>query len=107
MTTRRTLLAAGAATTVAAAIGGVAAAPAAAASAADPAPLLGDDPIAHLLRRATFGPTPESIAEATKLGVAGWLDRQLNPATIDDAACDRVLARLPLAGADIAGVRAK
>nr|WP_296072513.1 DUF1800 domain-containing protein [uncultured Actinoplanes sp.] len=109
MTTRRTLLAAGAATTVAAAVGGVAAAPAAAAAApaTGTAALLSPDPIAHLLRRATFGPTPESIAEATKLGVAGWLDRQLNPAAIDDAVCDRVLGRLPLAGADIAGVRAR
>ena len=48
-----------------------------------------------------------SLAEAARLGVAGWLDRQLDPATIDDAACDALLARLPLAGADIATVRAK
>jgi uncharacterized protein (DUF1800 family) len=64
------------------------------------------DPIAHLLRRATYGPTPAALAEATTLGVAGWLDRQLNPAGIEDAACAAVLSRLPLAGASIAAVRA-
>jgi uncharacterized protein (DUF1800 family) len=109
MTTRRTLLAAGAAATVATAGGLTVAAPAAAApaTAADPAALVGADPVAHLLRRATFGPTPAALAEAARLGVAGWLDRQLDPATIDDAACDALLARLPLAGADIATVRAR
>jgi uncharacterized protein (DUF1800 family) len=68
--------------------------------------LLSADPIAHLLRRATFGPTPETLAEAKKLGVAGWVARHLDPATIDDAACDALLTRLPLANADIATVRA-
>ncbi|MGK5685545.1 DUF1800 domain-containing protein [Actinoplanes sp. URMC 104] len=103
MTTRRTLLAAGAATAVATAVG---AAPAAAASApAAPAALLPADPIAHLVRRATFGPTPATLAEAKQLGVAGWLDRQLDPASIADAACDGLLARMPLAGASIARVR--
>jgi uncharacterized protein (DUF1800 family) len=83
------------------------AAPATAATvAATPAALLPADPVAHLLRRATYGPTPATLAEATTLGVAGWLDRQLNPAAIDDAACDALVARLPLAGASIAAVRA-
>ncbi|MFF5084895.1 DUF1800 domain-containing protein [Actinoplanes sp. NPDC000266] len=100
MTTRRTLLAAGAATAVAV----VAAAPASAAPAND---LISADQIAHLLRRATFGPTAASLAEARKLGAAGWLDRQLSPSNINDAACDALLARLPLAGASIATVRAK
>jgi uncharacterized protein (DUF1800 family) len=106
MTTRRTLLAAAGAATAA---GLLTASPAAAAPAVntDPAKLVAGDPIAHLLRRATFGPTPESLAEAARLGVGGWLDRQLAPASIDDAACDRILARLPLAGAGIATVRAK
>lgn len=60
----------------------------------------------HLLRRATFGPTPADLAEVTRLGAAGWLDRQLNPAAIPDAACEAMLTRLPLAQADIAAVRA-
>ena len=65
------------------------------------------DPIAHLLRRATFGPTPATLSEATRLGVAGWLDRQLDPAAIGDPAVDELLTRLPLAGASIATVRSK
>ncbi|MCO8269909.1 DUF1800 domain-containing protein [Actinoplanes sp. TRM 88003] len=102
MTTRRTLLAAGAATAVATAV----AAPAAAApTALSSAQLVSADPFAHLLRRATFGPTPATLAEAAKLGVNGWLDRQLNPSAIEDAACDKLVARLPLAGASIATVR--
>ncbi|GAA2611143.1 DUF1800 domain-containing protein [Paractinoplanes durhamensis] len=102
MTTRRTLLAAAGAATAAAAIG----APAVAAPALDATALVDADPIAHLLRRATFGPTPATLAEAARLGIAGWLDRQLAPEKIDDAQCDAVLARLPLAGAGIAAVRA-
>jgi uncharacterized protein (DUF1800 family) len=103
-TTRRTLLAAGAA--VAGGLAGTSATAVAAPAATDPAGLVSSDPVAHLLRRATFGPTPAALAEARKLGVAGWLDRQLNPATIDDAACDALVARLPLAYASVATVRA-
>jgi uncharacterized protein (DUF1800 family) len=103
-TSRRVVLAGAAATVGALALDAVAAAPAAAAG---PGDLLPADPIAHLVRRATFGPTPATLAEAAKLGVSGWLDRQLNPAAIDDAACDALLTRLPLANADIATVRAK
>ena len=106
MTTRRTILAAGAATAVATAAGVAVAAPAAAATTTNPAPLLPADPFAHLLRRATFGSTPASLAEARRLGVEGWLDRQFDPASIEDGACDKLVARLPLAGASIAGVRA-
>jgi uncharacterized protein (DUF1800 family) len=76
-----------------------------AAAAGLPADLLPADPIAHLLRRATYGPTPATLAEASRLGVGGWLDRQLEPSKIDDAACDALVARLPLANADIATVR--
>ncbi|GAA1529203.1 DUF1800 domain-containing protein [Dactylosporangium maewongense] len=65
------------------------------------------DPVLHLLRRATFGPTPASEAELRKLGAVAWLDRQLAPATIDDAACAKLLTRYPMANLDIAGVRAK
>ncbi|MGI5242773.1 DUF1800 domain-containing protein [Dactylosporangium sp. CA-139066] len=64
------------------------------------------DPVLHLLRRATYGPTPESESELRKLGAAAWLERQLNPASIDDAACDAVLSKYTLIQKDIAGVRA-
>ncbi|GIF14081.1 DUF1800 domain-containing protein [Actinoplanes teichomyceticus] len=103
--TRRTLLT-GAAAVTAGLIIDVPAAAAAKPAALDPAALLGDDPIAHLLRRATFGATEQSLAEARRLGVAGWLDRQLDPQRIDDSACDKLLRRLPLAHATPAAVRA-
>jgi uncharacterized protein (DUF1800 family) len=107
MTTRRTLLAAGAAAAAAVALPEAAVAAPATTALFDPATLVSADPIAHLLRRATFGPTPAALAEAGRLGVAGWLDRQLDPVRIGDAACDAVLARLPLANADIATVRSQ
>ena len=79
----------------------------AAAATAVPTDLVSADPLAHLLRRATFGPTPAALAELAKLGVPAWLDRQLDPAKIDDSALDALLTRLPLAGADITTVRAQ
>ncbi|WP_327001349.1 DUF1800 domain-containing protein [Dactylosporangium sp. NBC_01737] len=64
-------------------------------------------PALHLLRRATYGPTPATEAELRGIGVTAWLDRQLNPAAVDDAACDALLTRYPLIGLDIGGIRAK
>ncbi|NAZ83527.1 DUF1800 family protein [Kineococcus sp. R8] len=49
----------------------------------------------HLLRRATYGPTPESRAEIARLGTRGWLDAQLNPGAIDDRAVDEFVRRFP------------
>ncbi|GAA2343655.1 DUF1800 domain-containing protein [Dactylosporangium salmoneum] len=64
------------------------------------------DPLLHLLRRATYGPAPDAEAELRKLGAGPWLERQLNPGSIDDAACDAALMPYNLGGLDIAGVRA-
>jgi uncharacterized protein (DUF1800 family) len=65
------------------------------------------DPLLHLLRRATFGPSPASIAEIRRLGAAAWLDRQLDPPAITDTVADGVLARLPLARLSIAEIRSR
>ncbi|GAA0900883.1 DUF1800 domain-containing protein [Virgisporangium ochraceum] len=62
------------------------------------------DPL-HLLRRATYGRTADSEAELRSLGVTAWLDRQLKPTSIDDAACDAVVARFPLVSLGITAVR--
>jgi uncharacterized protein (DUF1800 family) len=48
--------------------------------------------VEHALNRLTFGPRPGEVGEVQKLGLARWLDRQLNPSSIDDSA---VLAKLP------------
>ena len=69
--------------------------------------LLPADPLLHLLRRATYGPTPAAIAEIRALGAAAWLERQLKPATIADPVADALAARLPLSGQTIAGVRSR
>jgi uncharacterized protein (DUF1800 family) len=69
--------------------------------------LLPADPLLHLLRRATFGPSPSSIAEIRRLGAMAWLDRQLNPSAITDTAADGVLARLPLARLSITEIRSR
>ncbi|UQU68235.1 DUF1800 domain-containing protein [Couchioplanes caeruleus] len=107
--TRRTLLGGAVAVAATAATGlapdATLAAPGAAPVAAGD--LVSADPVAHLLRRATYGVTPAALAEAAKLGVGGWLDRQLDPAAIGDAQVDALLTRLPLANADITTVRAK
>jgi uncharacterized protein (DUF1800 family) len=106
---RRALLGGTAAVAGGLALDTLAATPAVAAPAlaGTPASLLPADPIAHLLRRATFGATPAGLAEAAKLGLTGWLNRQLDPAAIDDPVCDDVLTRLPLAGADMTTVRSR
>ncbi len=64
-----------------------------------------DDAQLHLLRRATYGPTPASIAEIRRLGVSRWLERQLHPATIADPDADALMARFPLAGASVTDLR--
>lgn len=65
----------------------------------------GSDPQLHLLRRATYGPTPQALAEIRAMGTARWLDRQLRPSLIDDRACDAVVARFPGLGWSIPQVR--
>ena len=65
------------------------------------------DPLLHLLRRASFGPGPASIAEIRSLGASGWLEKQLKPAAIADPVADDLVRRLPLTALSIAGVRAK
>jgi len=65
------------------------------------------DPLLHLLRRATYGPTPAATAEIRRLGAPAWLDRQLKPAAIADPVADTLVSRLPLSGLTIDGIRAK
>ena len=71
----------------------------------DSAAMAGSDPLLHLLRRASYGPTAESEAEIRSLGAHAWLDRQLSPGTIDDSACATVLKRYPLIYASVPTIR--
>ena len=79
---------------------GVADAPSVAAAAAQRATprypnLLLRDPVLHLLRRATFGPTQAEVLAVRQLGVDAWIEQQLNPQSIPDPTADTVLAAYP------------
>jgi uncharacterized protein (DUF1800 family) len=65
------------------------------------------DQARHLLRRAAYGPTTADLADVARLGVAGWVAQQLNPASIPDPVCDAALRRLPDQSLPIWKVRAQ
>ncbi|MFI5955743.1 DUF1800 domain-containing protein [Cryptosporangium sp. NPDC051539] len=44
------------------------------------------DPVLHLLRRTTFGATPELIADVRKSGIDAWLSKQLQPSSVGESA---------------------
>ncbi len=48
----------------------------------------------HVARRLTHGPTPELLEHIEAVGVDGFIDEQLAPGTIDDAACEARLRPL-------------
>ncbi|HSZ55741.1 MAG TPA: DUF1800 domain-containing protein [Tepidisphaeraceae bacterium] len=48
--------------------------------------------VVHVLSRLGFGPTPGEVDEVLKTGGwQAWVKRQMDPVTIDDATCDRVI----------------
>lgn len=56
---------------------------------------LSSDPVLHLVRRATYGVTPATLAHARAIGRTAWVDEQLNPGRLPDTACNAALARFP------------
>ena len=42
----------------------------------------------HLLNRAAYGPWPGDIERVRRMGAGAWVDEQLEPATLSDAACE-------------------
>jgi uncharacterized protein (DUF1800 family) len=50
----------------------------------------------QLLGRATFGTRPRDVAEVLRVGPRAWLERQLHPETIDDAALAARLRAFPV-----------
>jgi len=67
--------------------------------------VLNRDPVLHLLRRATFGPTDADIAAVKKMGIDAWLDAQLKPDTIPDPVVDGALKATPTVGMTSADLR--
>jgi hypothetical protein len=51
------------------------------------------DPAAHVLNRLTFGPVPGEYARVSEMGVDAFIQEQLAPEKIDDALCNRAVAR--------------
>ncbi len=64
------------------------------------------NPVMHLIRRATYGMTPALVQEVSTLTWPVWLDQQLSPATVPDAACDSLMTRWPLLAQSSAQIRA-
>src|SRR5881227_3206328 len=56
--------------------------------AASPAKLTERQRALHALNRLGFGPRPGDVDKVVKLGVDKWIDRQLHPERIADAAVD-------------------
>ncbi len=68
---------------------------AASSSAAPPKKLAKPAQIDLLLNRFTFGPTSADRQAVERLGIESWLQRQLQPATIDDYSLERRLDMYP------------
>lgn len=49
------------------------------------------DPVIHLIRRLTYGVTPELVTHVRQIGIEAFIEEQLNPDTIDDSILDPVL----------------
>jgi uncharacterized protein (DUF1800 family) len=61
--------------------------------------------VLHLLRRTTYGVTPQDVAEVKRIGIDAWIDRQLDPASIPDPGGDGVNQLYPYLAMDIRQLR--
>jgi uncharacterized protein (DUF1800 family) len=57
--------------------------------------LSADEAILHALNRLAYGPRPGDVVRVRKMGLAKWIDQQLNPNSIDDKAIDARLETYP------------
>lgn len=92
--TRRRVLQGAAVVAAAAAVPVVAASPAAAATTGGS--YITPSARHHLLRRAAYGPSAKSLADVSRLGLAGWVEWQLAPHSIPDPQVGALLSRLPV-----------
>ena len=70
-----------------------------------PDPAASDVTILHVLQRLTYGPRPGDVARVKTIGLAAWLERQLDPARLDDAAVEGALGALPTLTMSIADLQ--
>ena len=54
-----------------------------------------DEAIQHALNRLAYGPRPGDIERIRQMGLAKWIDQQLNPRSIDDSAVEARLTIYP------------
>jgi uncharacterized protein (DUF1800 family) len=66
---------------------------------------LNRDPVLHLLRRMTFGPTLADVAQVKQVGIDAWIDQQLEPDKIADPVADAALKAVPTATMSTADIR--
>lgn len=57
--------------------------------------LTADEAILHALNRLAYGPRPGDIERVRQMGLAKWIDQQLNPNSIDDQAVQARLETFP------------
>jgi uncharacterized protein (DUF1800 family) len=57
--------------------------------------LSADEAILHALGRLAYGPRPGDVERIKQIGLAKWIDGQLNPNAIDDRGADARLENLP------------
>jgi len=65
-----------------------------------------DDPVIHLLRRVTFGPSAALADEVRAQGIDAWLATQLDPSSIPDETADQAWGLYPMASMQPAEIRA-
>jgi len=58
-----------------------------------PTELSDDDAIVHALNRLGYGPKPGDVEYVKQIGLAKWIDQQLHPEGLDDAALDARLQK--------------
>ena len=68
-----------------------------------PSPLSEAD-VLHLVRRLSWGATP-ALLEEVRRDPQGWLDAQLEPASVEDGACEGYLRRFPELSRSVAETR--
>jgi uncharacterized protein (DUF1800 family) len=54
-----------------------------------------DEAIMHAMNRLGYGPRPGDVERIRKMGLEKWIDQQLHPDSIDDAAFEQRLQRYP------------
>jgi uncharacterized protein (DUF1800 family) len=57
--------------------------------------LSADQAILHALNRLAYGPRPGDVERVRQIGLARWIDQQLNPSSIDDKAVEARLEAYP------------